>query len=246
MSPNEAVLTLSRAARWCRGRPRRCQDGTPWACEGQRVMVKPCKRGWLSRGTPTAGRRAMGAGIWGPLTWLGALQRLQVDDVPLVEAELGAVLRAVIPDGHHVLGVLGTRRGWHSPHMRARPWGCMNTHGNSCTPEEIHADPWKFMQTQGNPCTPEEIHAHPCTRASSTPSLRATPGCQPHQALLPAVPCCPPQSREVPPTFLSSVMNWSTMALTCGALGEKRMSFSLLRLNSSMFLDGVVTKSTSA
>lgn len=39
-------------------------------------------------------------------------------------------------------------------------------------------------------------------------------------------------------TFLSSVRKWSIMCLTCGALAENRISFSLVRLNSSMFFDG--------
>lgn len=47
-------------------------------------------------------------------------------------------------------------------------------------------------------------------------------------------------------TFLISLMKVSTRCLTCGALAENRISFSLVRLNSSMFSDGMVTNRMSA
>lgn len=47
-------------------------------------------------------------------------------------------------------------------------------------------------------------------------------------------------------TFLISLMNMSMRCLTCGALVENSMSFSLVRLNSSMFSDGMVTNRMSA
>lgn len=46
--------------------------------------------------------------------------------------------------------------------------------------------------------------------------------------------------------FLISLMNASMRCLTCGALAENSMSFSLVRLNSSMFSDGMVTNRMSA
>lgn len=44
------------------------------------------------------------------LTGLQAIHVLQPDDVSFVEAELGPVLRDVIPHRHHILGVLTKRR----------------------------------------------------------------------------------------------------------------------------------------
>lgn len=47
-------------------------------------------------------------------------------------------------------------------------------------------------------------------------------------------------------TFFSSRMKSSTRVLTCWARAEKRMTFSLARLNSSMFREGMVTNRMSA
>lgn len=77
-----------------------------------------------------------------------------MDDVPFVEAELGAVLGAVVPDGHHVLGVLGGQGGgWHSPGVRAHPGKSVRIRGNLCAPTEMHED-FKHPQPQSHPRVP--------------------------------------------------------------------------------------------
>lgn len=52
--------------------------------------------------------------------------------------------------------------------------------------------------------------------------------------------------REHTFTFLISLMKVSIRCLTCGALAENRMSFSFVKLNSSIFSDGMVTNRMSA
>lgn len=104
-------------------------------------------------GTWQSGKARGHGGPWGPLTSLEVLQWLQMDDVPFVEAELVPILRAVVPHGHHVLGVLGT--------------GGLAQPRHACTPTCPHARlhptqhrGFKYPQPQNHPGVPPPSPRH--------------------------------------------------------------------------------------